>query len=143
MRRAHRRGGQRSELHRVVINTATGKVSRQSLSHRCCEFPTIPAVRNGRPAKYLYTPASAVEDPYHWGPNQVRIFLLSYRCSKGFLAPILDSLTLGPTLYRIPNCIQKHCTIPLMKGDAWTGFDMLSGLVTLFPLAPRGFRARI
>ena len=66
------RGGQRSELHRVVINTASGEVTRQSLSHRCCEFPTIPASRNGKQAKYLYAPAAAVEDVFNWGPNQAR-----------------------------------------------------------------------
>ena len=55
----------------MVINTADGQVTRQSLSHRCCEFPTIPASRNGKQAKYLYAPAAAVEDVYNWGPNQV------------------------------------------------------------------------
>jgi len=56
----------------VVINTADGQVTRQSLSHRCCEFPTIPASLNGKPAKFLYAPAAAVEDIFNWGPNQVR-----------------------------------------------------------------------
>lgn len=64
-------GGQRSELTRVVIDTAAGSVSRARLSTRCCEFSTLNPAVNGRPYRHAYVPASAVDDLVRWGPNQV------------------------------------------------------------------------
>lgn len=64
-------GGQRSELQRLVIDTASGSVSRRSLSHRCCEFSTVNPRFNGQPYRHLFVPAAAVDHPVYWGPNQV------------------------------------------------------------------------
>ena len=102
------RGGQRSELHRVVVNTVSGQVSRQSLSHRCCEFPTILAERNGRPAKYVYTPAAAVEDPYHWGPNQVHSSTAVFEASTAGQVGL--DLSLCPALNLFPTPTLCPCT---------------------------------
>ena len=68
-----RRGGQRSELQRLVMNLADGSnaATRQSLSHRCCEFPAINPTLASKPHRYIYAPASVVEDTFYWGPNQV------------------------------------------------------------------------
>ena len=86
----------------MVINTASGQVTRQSLSHRCCEFPTVPASRNGKQAKYVYAPAAAVEDAYHWGPNQVR---------SCFYSDILTSRL-------------RHCEVPTKHHGGKRGFAL-------------------
>ena len=65
------RGGQRSELSRMAINTATGDVRRRSLSHRTAEFSTMNPAFNGKPYRHAYVGASAIDDPIYWGPNQV------------------------------------------------------------------------
>lgn len=78
--RISRSGGQRSELTRVVIDTAAGSVSRARLSTRCCEFSTLNPAVNGRPYRHAYVPASAVDDPVRWGPNQVSGFCGAHVC---------------------------------------------------------------
>jgi Retinal pigment epithelial membrane protein len=66
-----RRGGARSEMQRLVVDFGSGEVSRQSLSHRCCEFPSIHPDYVARRYTHSYVPASRIDDPYFWGPNQV------------------------------------------------------------------------
>ncbi len=55
----------------MVIDTASSTTTRMPLSRRCCEFSTLNPAVNGRPYRYTYLPASAVDDPVYWGPNQV------------------------------------------------------------------------
>jgi len=64
-------GGQRTELCRVVVDTATGAVTRRSLSHRTCEFPLVAPTAHGRPHRHIYAPASCIDHPVWWGPAQV------------------------------------------------------------------------
>jgi Retinal pigment epithelial membrane protein len=68
-------GEQRSELTRMVLDTAAGGVARSRLSTRACEFSTINPQQNGRQNRYAYVPASAVDDPVKSGPNQVGLCL--------------------------------------------------------------------
>lgn len=55
----------------MVLDTAAGSVTRSRMSTRACEFSTINPQQNGRQNRYAYVPASAVDDPVKWGPNQV------------------------------------------------------------------------
>jgi Retinal pigment epithelial membrane protein len=66
-------GGQRSELTRVVLDIAAGTVTRSRLSTRACEFSTLNPQQNGRQYRHAYLPASAIDDPVKWGPNQVSV----------------------------------------------------------------------
>ncbi len=54
------------------MDTTANTVSQRPLSHRCCEFSTLNPGINGRPYRHAYVPASAIDDPVKWGPNQVR-----------------------------------------------------------------------
>lgn len=87
------RGGQRAELNRLVVDTASGAVSRRSLSPRCCEFPCVNPSANGQQHSYLYVPASRINDRKRWGPNQVPFatvvaYLNHYHCFMRLVAGI-------------------------------------------------------
>ena len=70
------RGGQRSEFQRLVLNLSSGSVRRQAASHRCCEFSAMNMAYTGKPYRHAYVPASRIEDPFYWGPNQVLLWPL-------------------------------------------------------------------
>ena len=55
----------------MVVDTASGAVTRRSLSHRTCEFPSVAPEAHGRAHRHIYSPASSIDHPVWWGPNQV------------------------------------------------------------------------